>query len=150
MSKEIPERVGQRAFDRWTLGENGCHISTYSVQSRGYAQIGWRDEKGNHGTTAHRAAWVHVHGQVADGFDVDHCNPEHCDKRCVNVDHLRLLTVAQNRRQEGRGFPLGFCKRGHPNSGRVQNHRGAWICPTCKRDQTRESYLRCQARKAAA
>ena len=143
----IPVRVAQRAFERWTLGENGCRISTYSTQSSGYAQIAWLGEDGKyHGTTAHRAAWVHVHGQIDAGMDVDHINV--CDTRCVNVGHLRLLTAAQNRRQEGREFPLGFCKRGHPDSERVQNHRGAWICPTCKRKQTRESYLRVRGRAA--
>lgn len=142
---DIPPRVAQRAYERWTPNEHGCHISTYSVQSKGYAQIGWQGDDGKmHGTTAHRAAWVHVHGQIPAGMEVDHRIV--CDWRCVNVDHLRLLTVAQNRRQEGRAYPVGYCTRGHPDSLRVQTKRGAWICPICKREQTRESYWRVRAR----
>ena len=37
----IPDRVASRAANRWIAGENGCHISTYSVASHGYAQIGF-------------------------------------------------------------------------------------------------------------
>lgn len=137
---EIPERVALRAFERWVPNGAGCHISTYSTQSSGYAQIGWREAGSRTVTTAHRAAWVHVHGQITDDMDVDHIHV--CDRRCVNVDHLRLLTPQQNRRQQGRDYPLGFCKRGHPDSERIQNHRGAWICPKCKKQTTHESYLR--------
>lgn len=148
---DVPARVAERAHSRWTRNESGCHISAYSVQSRGYAQIGWQGDDGKmHGTTAHRAAWVHVHGQIVGELDVDHRDPDTCDKRCVNVDHLRLLTPEQNRRRQGRKYPLGFCGRGHPDSERVPNHRGAMICPTCKREQTRESAIRVRARKLAA
>lgn len=149
MTLQIPARVSQRAYDSWTLGEHGCQISTYSTQSRGYAQVCWKDDVGFHGTTAHRAAWVHVHGQIVGEFDVDHRDPDHCDRRCVNVEHLRLLTPQQNRRQQGRAFPVGFCKRGHPDSLRVQTKRGEKICPICKREQTQESNLRCKQRRAA-
>jgi len=137
----IPERVRQRAFDRWTPNENGCHISTYSVQSRGYAQVGWKDDEGAHSTTAHRAAWVHVHGQIIGEFDVDHRDPEHCDKRCVNVDHLRLLTPTQNRQQQGRAFELGLCTRGHSASERRPSNRGM-VCGQCRREWNQESYQR--------
>ena len=121
---DVPARVAERAHSRWTRNESGCHISAYSVQSRD--------------------------GQIVGELDVDHRDPDTCDKRCVNVDHLRLLTPEQNRRRQGRKYPLGFCGRGHPDSERVPNHRGAMICPTCKREQTRESAIRVRARKLAA
>ena len=133
----IPDRVAKRAFERWAETESGCRISTYSVQSRGYAQIGWYDSDlgKTNGTTAHRAAWVHINGQVPEGMDVDHTFV--CDRRCVNVSHLRLLTIAQNRQRQGRAFPLGYCTKGHPDSERRMTHRGM-CCRICHRDSNRK------------
>ncbi|TXH20714.1 MAG: HNH endonuclease [Mycobacterium sp.] len=145
MTLTIPARVTQRAFVNWTMGDNGCHLSTYSVQSRGYAQIGWWEEGKGHATTAHRAAWVHVHGQINGEMDVDHRDPDKCDRRCVHVDHLRLLTPSQNRQQQGRKFPLGYCTRGHNSSHRRKTKRGM-VCMQCRREWNRESAAR---RKAA-
>ncbi|WP_308160131.1 HNH endonuclease signature motif containing protein [Mycolicibacterium goodii] len=139
----IPERVAQRAHENWEPNENGCHISKYSTQSRGYAQIGWFDSElgKTRMTTAHRAAWVHVHGQIEGEMDVDHIDPESCDRRCVNVDHLRLLTPSQNRQQQGRKHPLGLCTRGHDESHRRMTSRGM-VCGQCRREWNRESYAR--------
>jgi len=54
---QIPERVALRAFSSWVASPSGCLISTYSVASHGYAQIGWNsDKERTTGTTAHRAA----------------------------------------------------------------------------------------------
>lgn len=90
----IPARVAQRAAAAYALDEHGCHISTYSVGSHGYAQIGWHaagDKR--RGTTAHRAAWTAAHGPIPEGMTVDHlCRV----KRCVRVEHLRLLTNLEN------------------------------------------------------
>ncbi|MFV8239144.1 hypothetical protein, partial [Mycobacteroides chelonae] len=73
MSLVVPPEVARRAFENWTCAPNGCHISTYSVQSRGYAQIGWLGgDRKQHGTTAHGAVWVHLNGQVPEGMEVDH------------------------------------------------------------------------------
>ena len=109
----IPERVAARAATRFVVDERGCHISTYSVASHGYAQIGWADGDYRQVVTAHRAAWVHVNGQIPEGMTVDHlCK----GRRCVNVDHLRLLSNYENaRRTSGRDWPLGECVNGHSN-----------------------------------
>lgn len=39
----IPDRVAERAATKYETSEDGCWISTYSVASHGYAQIGWQD-----------------------------------------------------------------------------------------------------------
>ncbi|MFV8234060.1 HNH endonuclease signature motif containing protein [Mycobacteroides chelonae] len=146
MSLVVPPEVARRAFENWTCAPNGCHISTYSVQSRGYAQIGWLGgDRKQHGTTAHRAAWVHLNGQVPEGMEVDHTYV--CDRRCVNVDHLRLLTSAQNKQHQGRAFPLGFCTRGHPDSERKLTGSGM-ECAICRREWNRESARRRKKRAA--
>ena len=111
----IPKRVAERAATRFSMSEDGCHISTYSVASHGYAQIGWIHEGKACGTTAHRAAWVYAHKtQIPEGSTVDHT----CKKRrCVNPEHLRLLGNFENaRRTSGRDWELGECINGHPNS----------------------------------
>lgn len=91
----IPDRVALRALRAFEVDGNGCHISTYSVGSHGYAQIGWQEGPRHRMTTAHRAAWVAVHGQILQGMTVDHlCRRQ----RCVNVAHLRLLTNLENAR----------------------------------------------------
>lgn len=111
---EIPERVAERAYSCYTVSSDGCLISTYSVASHGYSQIGWCANGKRTMTTAHRAAWVHANGQIPAGMTVDHiCKT----RRCVHVDHLRLLTNFENaRRTSGRDWPIGECANGHPNS----------------------------------
>jgi len=139
--KEIPARAAERAYSNWTLGQNGCYISTYSVASHGYAQVGWRRDDGkNDATTAHRAAWTHVHGQIPERTDIDH--RQECDRRCVNVDHLRLLSPEENRRRNKGDFPMGqSCKRGHPPTARKKTERGM-VCQMCNAARIKEFYER--------
>lgn len=138
----IPERVAARAATRFVVDEHGCHISTYSVASHGYAQIGWTDGDYRQVVTAHRAAWVHVNGQIPEGMTIDHLCKE---RRCVNVAHLRILENFQNaRRTSGRDWPLGQCVNGHPDSELV-HWGGKWKCRVC----FNEAQRRYRARKAA-
>lgn len=112
----IPARVAARAATRYRPGDGDCLISTYSVASHGYAQIGWQDDNGKmRGTTAHRAAWVHHAGQqVPDGQTIDH-KIECRNRTCVKFEHLRVLVNLDNaRRHSGRDWPLGGeCTHGH-------------------------------------
>lgn len=121
----IPARAAERAATRWELDPmTGCWISTYSVASHGYAQVGWSIGSGRHAmTTAHRAAWTHWNGPIPDGMTIDHlCKT----RRCVRRDHLRMLTNFENaRRTFGRDWPLGLCINGHPSIGEPRN------CPSC-------------------
>lgn len=83
----IPDRVAARAATKYVEDERGCWISTYSVASHGYAQIGWQDPGYRQVVTAHRAAWVYHNGrQIPEGNTVDHLCKE---RRCVNPGHLR-------------------------------------------------------------
>lgn len=110
-SVPVPARVALRAFERVEVDENGCWISTYSVASHGYAQIGWQDAGSRHVVLAHRAAWVHVNGQMPLGMTLDHtCKV----RRCVNPAHLRVLPNFENaRRIGGMDWPMGECANGH-------------------------------------
>ncbi|PZE23874.1 HNH endonuclease signature motif containing protein [Curtobacterium sp. MCBD17_028] len=107
----IPKRVAKRAAERFEENESGCHLSTYSTGSHGYAQIGWQQAAERHVVLAHRAAWTAANGPVPVGMTLDHICRE---RRCVNVEHLRLLSNFENgRRNTGVDFPLGQCAHGH-------------------------------------
>jgi hypothetical protein len=143
MTPPIPDRVAQRAYDAWVEDEGGCYISTYSTASHGYAQIGWWEGGKSHMTTAHRAAWTHVHGEPAPDHDVDHLPT--CDRRCVNIAHLRDISAVDNRRRNKTPFPLEqSCPRGHDPGERFKSKRGM-ICRLCKNEQGREAYHRGKA-----
>ena len=137
----IPDRVAERAATRCEEDENGCWISTYSTGSHGYAQIGWKDGGDRHMVTAHRAAWVHVHGQIPEGQTIDHlCRVP----RCVRPKHLRELSNFDNaRRTGGRDWELGQCINGHPDSELV-HWGGKWKCRPC----TLENQRRYRSRRA--
>lgn len=145
----VPERVARRAYERVEVDEGGCWISTYSVASHGYAQIGWQDPTGKtHMVLAHRAAWTHVNGQVPLGMTIDHlCKT----RRCVNPEHLRLLPNYENaRRVHGLDWPMGVCANGHSNADLVvrktYNKRGeprpGVICGPCRRIYVRRNNWR--------
>jgi hypothetical protein len=106
-SDPTPRRVLERARDRWDDGSHGCRISTYSVGSHGYAQLGWYADRTNHMVLAHRGAWEAERGPIPEGMTDHMCK----QRRCVNVLHLRLLTNHENaRRNTGRDMPLGRCR----------------------------------------
>lgn len=134
-NKVIPARVAQRALTKFVVDPaTGCHVSTYSVASHGYAQVGWHVGDGrNDGTTVHRAAWTAVHGQIAAGMTIDHDSA--CHKKCVNVTHLRELTNLENaRRTSGRDWPLGECVNGHSDAiyWRKPSSGGKGYCHACR------------------
>ena len=140
----IPDRVAARAAVRFEADGSGCWISTYSVASHGYAQIGWKQGGRAQMVTAHRAAWVHHAGQqIPEGMTIDHtCKT----KPCVNPAHLRMLSNFENaRRTAGRDWPLGECVNGHSNDYLVQDYRGRWQCSEC----TLERKRRYRAKKRA-
>lgn len=141
---QIPDRVRERAYTRWEA-EGDCWISTYSVASHGYAQIGWQNKPDRHVVLAHRAAWEHINGPVPAGMTLDHlCK----SRRCVNPKHLRVLENYENaRRTSGRDWPLGECIRGHPNERLYRDRSGKRICRDCKRIWIQNHEARKRARQ---
>lgn len=110
------------SFGVYTEVRNGCLEWTGLKTDSGYGII-WSGERQER---AHRVAFERVHGPIPDGMVVDHrCwNPA-----CVNVEHLRLATNAENTRslkgpsagkkikarnvyQNGRGFMVKIGKDG--------------------------------------
>lgn len=131
-----PARVIERVRSKVTTDPaTGCLISTYSVGSHGYAQVGWYENGSTRMTLCHRVAWISEHGPIPAGLTVDHTCKQ---RRCVNVAHLRLLTNYENaRRTAGRDWPLGQCVNGHPSSELHIQPNGRAVCRTCVAEQQR-------------
>lgn len=72
-----------------TVKDGDCLTWTGAVDGGGYGTI----RSGGRNRKAHRVAWELANGPIPSGMYIDHrCwNPA-----CVNVDHLRLATPAQN------------------------------------------------------
>jgi hypothetical protein len=146
----IPPHVALRAATRYE--PDGEHwLSTYSVASHGYAQIGWKDDDGRmRGTTAHRAAWAHHHGDPGPDT-VDHV-PELCrERRCVRPDHLRSIPNLENaRRTLGRNWPLGTCRHGHDHATHWHPKSATNAKGYCRACQAAKHRRRTARRRAAA
>src|SRR5699024_6691698 len=74
--------------------EAGCLEWTGALDRGGYGKIKVKDEFGKIRTTGtHRAAWLAFYGRIDGDLVLDHLcrNP-----KCINLEHLRLVTNAVN------------------------------------------------------
>lgn len=125
----------------------GCRVSTYSTGSHGYAQVGWHSRSGGKRcvTLCHRVVWMALYGDIPEGMTIDHmCK----NRRCVNIEHLRMLTNFENaRRTSGRDWALGECANGHPSKSFLrQEPNGRLRCTAC----TADAHRRHRAKKRLA
>lgn len=127
MAVAVPLRVVERVLSK-VEREGDCIVSTYSTGSHGYAQVGWVDDR-RHMMLCHRVAWEAANGAILDGLTVDHvCR----NRRCINIEHLRLLTNVENARLNGNAIKT-HCVYGHEftaENTRV-NRFGHRYCRTC-------------------
>lgn len=112
----------------------------------------WKGKRNRwgYGTTgsglAHRVEWAKVNGPIPKGLTLDHVchDPKVCQlgndcphRRCVNLDHLELVTPAENRARSGAGqwqLAKTHCPQGHPYSGdNLLVYDGHRLCRTCRR-----------------
>jgi len=114
-----------------TVREGDCQIWQGAVQSSGYGSVG----VGNHKTQlAHRVIFTEMVGPIEEGLTVDHLC---CNKRCMNVFHIELVTRAENSRRKNERQT--HCIAGHPLSGsnlRTSLKRDGHVhrvCNTCQR-----------------
>jgi hypothetical protein len=120
-----------------------CLVWTGALNSRGYGCFAVAGVS----QLAHRIAWEDANGPIPDGMTIDHtCRVKHC----VNVDHLEVVTQAENnkRSREARGYVIGGrCSNDHlltDETAKVSK-RGRLICLTCGR----ESNERMRAERAS-
>jgi hypothetical protein len=118
-----------------------CILWTGVLNDQGYGRRGAR--------LAHRVAWEEQYGPIPAGLTIDHMchDPKVCKlgrecphRRCVNVEHMALVTGSGNASRGDRHFRnLTTCPQGHPYSGdNLLASAGARHCRTCRRAQLRE------------
>lgn len=103
----------------------------------GLAEVGdlYNDGK-RHRTLAHRAVWWRAHGKPADDVTIHHW--KHCDRLCVNLEHLHPMAKADHDEHHKR---LDTCKRGHDRT----DPENVWVdakgnrhCRPCWRERRAE------------
>lgn len=103
MTVTTPHEVIRRLLSKIEISESGCWISLYSTGSHGYSQIGWQQGKKVTMKLGHRVSWEAANGPIPDGMTVDHvCRV----RRCINPEHLRLMSNLENARGGG-GLHIG-------------------------------------------
>lgn len=101
------------------VGDPGCVVWIGTLDGDGYGLL----KVDGRVVLAHRYAWEQECGPIPEGMVIDHTCWE---RSCVNVDHLRLATVAQNnaylsgpRRGRKHDLPRGVARNGKGYMARV-------------------------------
>lgn len=128
------------------IPETGCWIWTSTTDIKGYCQVS--REGGTKKTYAHRMVWERLRGPIPPGLHIDHMCRVRC---CVNPDHLRVVTPAQNALENSVGFAARHAaKTSCPKCGDAytvmkpptNGHRGKWRrCRRCANENVR-NYVR--------
>lgn len=125
--------------------ESGCLLYTGKLeQHNGYGRI----MVDYHVYPVHRLFYLLFVGPIPDGYQIDHlCHDDDCPgglcdhRRCVNPDHLKAVTPAENTLRtnavSGVNSRKTHCPREHPYS--HVNKDGKRCCRICQREQGRKS-----------
>lgn len=148
--------------ERITESPEGCWVWTGSISRYGYGIVSFQGDY----RRAHRAVWELLVGPIPDGLQIDHLchDPRVCEgrgpgcvhRRCVNVDHLAVVTARQNMLRTLSPPALNAaktrCPQGHeftPENTYTNPTNGQRSCRTCRRAHSRARDARLAGRLLA-
>ena len=151
----------ERIVNRFVKQPNGCwhHPSKPNNKGYGVTRVGWPVIKGE---KLHRLSWMYFNGDIPEGMVIDHLchNPNICEggntckhRRCVNPEHLQLLTESENNAKTVRILKFRtLCKNGHKLKDNIYQYKSGertrFACYTCKKEQTSTNQRKYRAEKA--
>jgi HNH endonuclease len=144
MSRWNPQEPIDLVLSRTIIDESGCWLFQGRPNKNGYATV-------HKNLSVHRTSYEYFVGPIPGEMVVDHAchDPEICQlgggcphRRCVNPDHLRLLTTEENVRRAYSAYAeRTHCKNGHefvPENMYVQPNRSGRVCRLCMLKAQRE------------
>lgn len=120
-----------------------CILWDRAVQSKGYGS-----ETNGRGSSqlVHRRVWEEARGPIPDGMTIDHLCLQ---KRCMNPDHMEVVTRAENTRRKWER--MTHCKRGHELAGsnlRLTERRNGRVHRVCRECATIHKLAHLERRRA--
>lgn len=116
-----------------------CWEWTAGTVSKGYGAFYLSADQGSRQVGAHRFAYELLVDEIPKGMHIDHlCK----NKRCVNPEHLEVVTPGENvLRGDGpsaQNARKSQCPRGHDYRTRARGRKTARYCPACENAARRE------------
>jgi hypothetical protein len=119
----------------YVVQADGCWLWQGAIDWVGYGEVWWRGKRHR----AHRAVYQELRHTLQDGTELDHvCRV----KRCVNPDHLEIVTHAENLRRHYAASVVA-CPKGHLyDEANIYRDHGKRRCRECMREQQRRRRTR--------
>lgn len=135
-----PEQL-KKIVDKFQPQDNGCWHHPTKPTAKGYGQtrIGWPITRT---MLMHHLSWIYYRGDIPQGMVLDHLchDPAVCaggntceHRRCVNPEHLQLVTSRENSQKTVRLLKFRtHCKHGHDLTNNIYEYAGGKRgCATC-------------------